>query len=486
VVKTRQNRWTSLTRALSPILRRCGPLFHALRRHSFSGLLRQFQCHFPNLYAGSTLTKQPSTHILPVAAELRGWPLRHFIQPDAPGTFLLCVRSVGLPFIMSYPPPPGFSASSQQPPSSSTPQPHSSLPPRPPSTAAPPSSFKPTFTPTPSLSSGAPGTTGKSKDGHSNQGSSYSAFTAFQPRSVASNNFRTHSPVVSAPPAPPAGFTAPGTNTYGPSAPPSGYQQDQSYYSQQQYGDDQYRPTPPQIRNPFPLPGQEPIDPYGRGNVVDPEMEAQIAQWQSAYISKDDNKSGASRFAGSASATGANSGPLGSRTESSTPTVSATTPTASKETNTPKTVVRSGGGETWQDSSLLEWDPAHFRLFVGNLAGEVTDDSLLKAFSKYPSVQKARVIRDKRTTKSKGFGFVSFSDGEEYFQAARDMQGKYIGSHPVLLRRSTTEIRPTVMGGGKNGGKGGKGGKLGGGHKVQGGGIQKKQAKTKGGLRVLG
>jgi RNA recognition motif-containing protein len=115
----------------------------------------------------------------------------------------------------------------------------------------------------------------------------------------------------------------------------------------------------------------------------------------------------------------------------------------------------------------------------------VTDDSLLKAFSKYPSVQKARVIRDKRTTKSKGFGFVSFSDGEEYFQAARDMQGKYIGSHPVLLRRSTTEIRPITQGG-KNGGKGGKGGKGAGGNKVQGGGIQKKPAKTKGGLRVLG
>ena len=106
-----------------------------------------------------------------------------------------------------------------------------------------------------------------------------------------------------------------------------------------------------------------------------------------------------------------------------------------------KTVVRSGGGTQWTDSSLLEWDPAHFRLFVGNLAGEVTDDSLLKAFSRWQSVQKARVIRDKRTTKSKGYGFVSFSDGDDFFQAARDMQGKYIGSHPVLLRRSTTEIK---------------------------------------------
>lgn len=149
-----------------------------------------------------------------------------------------------------------------------------------------------------------------------------------------------------------------------------------------------------------------------------------------------------------------------------------------------KTVVRSGGGTTWQDSSLLEWDPSHFRLFIGNLAGEVTDESLLKAFAKYPSVQRARVIRDKRTTKSKGFGFVSFSDGDDYFRAARDMNGKYIGSHPVLVKRSTTEIKAVLPKDKKNQGKGHKGG--GGGNANTGAGVQKKQAKTKGGLKILG
>ncbi|KAI9853335.1 MAG: hypothetical protein M1824_001338 [Vezdaea acicularis] len=150
-----------------------------------------------------------------------------------------------------------------------------------------------------------------------------------------------------------------------------------------------------------------------------------------------------------------------------------------------KTVVRSGGGKTWSDPSLLEWDPAHFRLFVGNLAGEVTDDSLFKAFSKYPSCQKARVVRDKTSSKSRGYGFVSFSDGEEYFQAARDMQGKYIGSHPVLLRKSTTEIRPVAPSTHKRG-KFGKNGKGKGTQADTGAGVHKKQSKTKGGLKVLG
>lgn len=247
---------------------------------------------------------------------------------------------------------------------------------------------------------------------------------------------------------------------------------------------------------------------------VDPEMEAQIAQWQSAYVGKDGvdqtnlrgggrgnvhGRSGGQGVEGPGSASGANAGPLGGRADSGAPSsnsapVSGVDPAASAAAvvkgadGKQKTVVRSGGGQTWTDSSLLEWDPAHFRLFVGNLAGEVTDDSLLKAFSRYPSVQKARVVRDKRTTKSKGYGFVSFSDGDEYFQAARDMQGKYIGSHPVLLRRSTTEIRPVAPGDkkGKNG-KSGKGGNHGaGGAAKTGAGVQKKSNKTKGGLRVLG
>ena len=226
-------------------------------------------------------------------------------------------------------------------------------------------------------------------------------------------------------------------------------------------------------------------------------MEAQILQWQSAYVAKDTDPSKPSIGGyrrNNEGPSGANTAPLGThnRTETSTPTAGPTAPAsaaAGGADGAAKTVIRSGGGATWQDTSLLEWDPAHFRLFVGNLAGEVTDDSLLKAFAKYPSVQKARVVRDKRTTKSKGYGFVSFSDGDEYFQAARDMQGKYIGSHPVLLRRSTTEVRaaPVQQKGGKYGKHGkGRGGGGGDGGKTEHGGVQKKQPKTKGGLKVLG
>ena len=212
--------------------------------------------------------------------------------------------------------------------------------------------------------------------------------------------------------------------------------QSSNYGAQQSYQPEQQQDAygTPQIRNPFPLPGQ----PGAAGhydNAADPEMEAQIAQWQSAY-SKDNSAAsqptGRPTYATNPSAAGgsngaatsANAAPLGGRDVSSA--VSADTGVATVvggKDGKQATVVRSGGGTQWTDSSLLEWDPAHFRIFVGNLAGEVTDESLLKAFSRWPSVQKARVVRDKRTTKSKGFGFVSFADGDDFFQAAREMQG---------------------------------------------------------------
>jgi hypothetical protein len=228
-------------------------------------------------------------------------------------------------------------------------------------------------------------------------------------------------------------------------------------------------------------------------------MEAQIAQWQSAYSKDPSDKAAPKRFGeGYGAATNANAAPLGRPDVSNHAVASAVNADSGVATvvtgkdGKQATVVRSGGGSQWTDSSLLEWDPTHFRIFVGNLAGEVTDDSLLKAFSRWPSVQKARVVRDKRTTKSKGFGFVSFSDGDEFFQAAREMNGKYIGSHPVLIKRSTTEIKAVVPKDkkgrykGKNGKNGGGGGSGAGGHAKTEAGVQKAGSRTKNGLRVLG
>lgn len=319
---------------------------------------------------------------------------------------------------MSYPPPPGLNTS----------QPPASLPARPP----------------PSAVGSAPGFKPASNS------TTKPSFTAFAPRSIA-NTYRTSSP---------AQYTAPPVNNYSTGA---SYQ---APGAQPQY--DAGYSGAPQIRNPF-VPSSDDPSSLNSYPGYDAEYEANVQQWQSAYMSNN---------------TGSTTTP---KPTIPTPAATTTTTTTShKETTSQskdeasKTVHRAGGGSNWTDSTLLEWDPAHFRIFVGNLAGETTDDSLLKAFASYGSVQKARVIRDKRTTKSKGYGFVSFSDGDDYFRAARDMAGKYIGSHPVTIKKANTDVRPTNV-------KQNKKGKGSGGHgKVQHGGIDKKQPKTKGGLKILG
>jgi hypothetical protein len=345
---------------------------------------------------------------------------------------------------MSYPPPPGIK---------NTPPPHPSLPARPPPSNLPKPAFPPRNAPT---SYGGGG-----------------GFQGFAPRSVAApqpayNNFNS----------------------------PTTYQQPQyPAYSNPQQQEPAYGAAP-QIRNPF----APPTAGVARGYEEDPEMAAQIAQWQSAYAGKETSSSSGYTGAvrrypntgeGAGAATSANAAPLGGAGPAMTS--AAMTSAAHNDTGVAsiisdsktnqKTVVRSGGGTQWTDSTLLEWDPSHFRMFVGNLAGEVTDESLHKAFLRWPSLQKARVVRDKRTTKSKGYGFVSFSDGDDFFQAAREMQGKYIGSHPVLIRRSTTEIKAVTpkdhRNKGKNKGKGHDKDKTN-------AGVQKPGSKTKGGLKVLG
>lgn len=65
-----------------------------------------------------------------------------------------------------------------------------------------------------------------------------------------------------------------------------------------------------------------------------------------------------------------------------------------------------------------------FRIFCGDLGNEVNDDILARAFARYPSFLKAKVVRDKRTGKTKGYGFVSFKDPNDYVRAMREMNGE--------------------------------------------------------------
>lgn len=56
-----------------------------------------------------------------------------------------------------------------------------------------------------------------------------------------------------------------------------------------------------------------------------------------------------------------------------------------------KVLLRQAGGQKWVDPSLNEWPDNDFRIFVGDMGNEVTDDLLAKSFSKYSSFAKAKV-----------------------------------------------------------------------------------------------
>ena len=67
-----------------------------------------------------------------------------------------------------------------------------------------------------------------------------------------------------------------------------------------------------------------------------------------------------------------------------------------------------------------------FRIFCGDLGNDVTDELLTRYFSHFASFVKAKVVRDKRTNKSKGYGFISFSDPQDYIRAMKEMNGEYL------------------------------------------------------------
>ena len=95
----------------------------------------------------------------------------------------------------------------------------------------------------------------------------------------------------------------------------------------------------------------------------------------------------------------------------------------------------------WEDKSLAEWPEGDFRIFVGNLGNEVTTDMLAEKFCDLKSFAMAKVMRDKRTKKSRGFGFVSFLDPNDMVAALKTMNGKYCGTRPMKLRKSDWDKR---------------------------------------------
>ncbi len=107
------------------------------------------------------------------------------------------------------------------------------------------------------------------------------------------------------------------------------------------------------------------------------------------------------------------------------------------------------------------------KLYVGNLPYSFRDDDLLQAFSAHGSVTSAKVMMERDTGRSKGFGFVEMGDDAQAQAAISAMNGQQIGGRALVVNEARPmEPRPPRsggFGGGGGGGYGGGGGRSGGG-----------------------
>ena len=114
------------------------------------------------------------------------------------------------------------------------------------------------------------------------------------------------------------------------------------------------------------------------------------------------------------------------------------------------------------------------KLYVGNLPYSVRDGDLEQAFGQFGSVTSAKVMMERDTGRSKGFGFVEMGSDEEAQSAINGMNGQPLGGRSVVVNEARPmEERPPRSGGGGFGGGGrreGGGGYGGGGGGYGGGG----------------
>lgn len=93
-------------------------------------------------------------------------------------------------------------------------------------------------------------------------------------------------------------------------------------------------------------------------------------------------------------------------------------------------------------------------IYVGNLPYTATDNELQEMFAAYGSVTSARVIMDRMTGRSKGFGFVEMPDRTQAEAAIEGLNGNDMGGRSLRVNESQPRPRDDRRGGGGGGGGG--------------------------------
>jgi RNA recognition motif-containing protein len=102
------------------------------------------------------------------------------------------------------------------------------------------------------------------------------------------------------------------------------------------------------------------------------------------------------------------------------------------------------------------------KIYVGNLPFSATNESLSEMFSKFGAVDSSKIITDRDTGRSKGFGFVEMSSNDEADAAIEKLNGADMGGRALTVNEARP-MEPRTGGGGFGGGRGGdRGGDRGG------------------------
>ena len=96
------------------------------------------------------------------------------------------------------------------------------------------------------------------------------------------------------------------------------------------------------------------------------------------------------------------------------------------------------------------------KLFVGGLSWGTDDEGLRQAFAKFGQISEAKVITDRETGRSRGFGFITFASDSDAQSAMSEMDGKELDGRTIKVNEA--QERPPRSGGGGGGGGGGYGG----------------------------
>jgi RNA recognition motif-containing protein len=98
-------------------------------------------------------------------------------------------------------------------------------------------------------------------------------------------------------------------------------------------------------------------------------------------------------------------------------------------------------------------------IYIGNLSYEVNEEDLQEAFEAFGQVESVRIIKDKYSGQSKGFGFVEMPDKAEAQSAINDLNGKELKGRTLNVNEARPRTESRGGRGGYGGGRGGQGGR---------------------------